>query len=65
MAKKQEKNYQEKYELMVEPTTIVTRAPDRQRINLKNLTMEQADKIYASEGQQILRMKDEQSAKNA
>lgn len=58
------RSYQEHYELLVEPTVIVTRHPDRQRIDLRKLSLEQADRIYASEGQQVLRKKGGEEGKN-
>lgn len=64
MAKKNQ-SFTEKYELTVEPTTIITRAPDRQRIDLRRLTMEQADKLYASPGQSFLKKKSAENEKTA
>lgn len=65
MSKKKTEDYRDKYELMVDPGVIITRAPDRQRIDLRKLSVQQADKLYASEGQQILRKKAEKGDKNA
>ena len=67
MAKKKESGaaqtkaapYTDKYELMVEPTTIITKAPDRERFDLKKLSMEQADRLYSKKGQQVLKLKNE------
>ena len=53
------KSYTEKYRLLIDPTVLITRAPNRERIDLKRLTMEQADRLFTQPGQKYLALKEE------
>lgn len=57
------KDYTDKYELLINPVTLTIKKPQPQRINMKDMTMEQADAIYAIENQRYLRKKADKSGK--
>jgi hypothetical protein len=59
------KDYTDKYELLINPVTLTIKKPQPQRINMKDMTMEQADAIYAIENQRYLRKKADKSGKTA
>lgn len=58
------KKFEEHYELTGPARVIITRAPDRQRIDLKRISFEQAKKLHASTGDQYLREKKQKKDKN-
>jgi len=53
------KHFLDKYRLLVEPTTIITRAPDRVRIDLKRITLAQGDRLFTQPGQKIIALREE------